>query len=121
MELELLSEYQDRAEKVLSRNKSLLDILTKLQCANGRVARSVIKAVTACGCVELHGRRNPPDSPETQLSGSLCEDCRATVLTELGEALFYTSSLCSALGLTLREVLEADMSRSDMMGAYSLR
>ena len=121
MESELITEYQTRAEQVLKRNKSLLDILTKLQCANGRVARSVIKAATACGCIEIDGRRNPPDKPNSRLRGQLCEDCLSTVRTEIGEALFYTASLCSALGIGLEEVIVSDLSRSDMMGSYSLR
>ncbi|MCH5186944.1 MAG: DUF1573 domain-containing protein [Oscillospiraceae bacterium] len=121
MESELITEYQTRAEQVLSRNKSLLDILTKLQCANGRVARSVIKAVTTCGCIEVDGCKNPPDKPSGQLRGQLCDDCHTTVRTEIGEALFYTASLCSALGIGLEEVIVSDLSRSDMMGSYSLR
>ncbi len=121
MEADLISEYQRRAEKVLERNKSLLDILTKLQCANARVARSVVKAATACGCVEIGGRKSRPEREDTQLRGSLCDECRGTVITEMGEALFYTSSLASALGIGLREIVESDLCRSDMMGRYSLR
>lgn len=121
METDLIKEYQDRAVSVLSRNKSVLDILTKLQCANARVARSVIKAVTSCGCIEIDGRRSVPDRSGSQISGHVCEECRSTVETELGEALFYTASLCSALGISLEEVFLRDLGRSDMMGHYTLR
>lgn len=121
METDLIKEYQEQTATVIARNKSVLDILTKLQCANARVARSVVKAVTGCGCIEIQGRKNAAQNSGNQLSGSLCDDCASTVMGEIGEAMFYTASLCNALGLKMDDVLRRDMSRSDMMGKYSLR
>lgn len=121
MESDLIKEYQECASKVLSRNKSVLDILTKLQCANARVARSVVKAVTSCGCIAVDGGKNSPDSAESQIRGEICDDCETTIKTEIGEAMFYTASLCNALGISFEDVFRRDMNRSDMMGQYSLR
>lgn len=121
METDMLNEYQDRVAGVIARNKSVLDILSKQHWAAARVARSVVKAVTACGCVEINGRKNPPRTGTDQLRGELCEDCRATVMTEMGELMFYLTSLCNALGIRLDEVVAGDMSRCDMLGPYSLR
>ena len=121
METDLIKEYQDRAVSVLSRNKSVLDILSKQQCAQARVTRSVIKAVTGCGCIEIEGCKNPPRNGGTQLSGALCEECENIVKTEMGELLFYLASLCNALGIELDDVVRSDLSRSDMLGHYSLR
>ncbi len=120
MESDLLMEYQKHAAEIISRNKSVLDILTKLQCANARVSRSVIKAVTGCGCVEVDGRKNLPES-RSQLLGELCEDCRQAVTAQLGEAMFYAASLCTALGLSFSQVVREDMDRCVMMGRYTLR
>lgn len=121
METDLLTEYQERVARIIARNKSVLDILSKQQWANARVARSVVKAVTGCGCVEIDGRKNPPRTGDTQLRGELCEECENTVKTEMGELLFYLVSLCNALGISLDEVVRRDMNRCDMLGYYSLR
>ncbi len=121
METDLINEYQKQAAGIIARNKSILDILTKLQCANARVARSVVKAVTNCGCVEIHGRKNFPEDGKNQLSGELCDECGSTVMAEIGEAMFYTASLCNTLGLSMSDILRRDLCRSDMMGKYSLR
>ena len=88
METDLLTEYQARVGSVIARNKSVLDILSKQQCAGARVTRSVIKAVTGCGCIEIDGCKNPPRTGGTQLSGTLCEECENIVKTEIGELMF---------------------------------
>ena len=121
MESDLLTEYQKRVSGVIARNRSVLDIISKQQCANARVARSVVKAVTSCGCVKIYGRKNPPRTGTVQLEGELCVDCESTVKTEMGELLFYLTSLCNALGISLAEVVRQDMNRCDMLGCYSLR
>lgn len=121
METDLLTEYQRRVSRVIARNRSVLDILTKQQCANARVARSVVKAVTSCGCVEIYGCKNPPRTGTVQLEGELCEDCENTIKLEMGELVFYLTSLCNALGIKLEDVVRSDLSRCDMMGCYSLR
>ena len=121
METDLLTEYQARVGRVIARNKSVLDILSKQQCAVARVNRSVIKAVTGCGCIEIDGCKNPPRTGSAQLSGALCEECENIVKTEMGELLFYLASLCNALDIGLDEVVRTDMSRCDMLGHYSLR
>ncbi len=121
MDADLINEYQRGAAKILARNKSVLDILSKLQYANARAARSVIKAVTSCGCIEIDGRRGSVENAGSQIRGSICEDCAAAVETQIGEAVFYTASLCNALGISLEDIFRKDMSRSDMMGDYTLR
>ncbi len=121
METDLLTEYQNRAGSVIARNKSVLDILSKQQCAGARVERSVVKAVTACGCIGIEGCKNPPRTGTTQLEGSLCEDCENMIMTEMGELIFYLASLCNALDIRLEDVIRRDMNRCDMLGPYSLR
>ncbi len=121
MESDLLTEYRSRAAGVIARNKSVLDILSKQQCAGAKVVRSVIKAVTACGCIGINGCKNPPRTGTTQIEGELCEDCENIIMTEMGEMFFYFVSLCNALGIDVAEVVRRDMSRCDMLGPYSLR
>lgn len=118
MEEDLIKKYQTTAEAVLARNKSITDILSKLQYANARTARSVVKAATGCGCVSVSGHKGQQDSG---IEGKLCEECRTEVETQLGEMLFYTASLCNALGICMEDVFRRDMWRTDMMGKYSLR
>ena len=121
METDILTEYQKRVAAVIARNKSVLDILSKQQWAQSRVARSTVKAVTNCGCVEIYGRKNPPRTGDSQLTGELCEECENTIMTEMGELMFYLASLCNALDISLEEVVRMDMNRCDMLGYYSLR
>ncbi len=121
MDADLINEYQRSAAKIPARNKSVLDILTKLQYADARVARSVIKAVTGCGCIEIHGKRSAGRNAESQIRGNICEDCAAAVETQIGEMFFYTASLCNALGISMEEIFRKDISRSDMFGNYTLR
>lgn len=121
METDLLTEYQNRAGSVIARNKSVLDILSKQLCAAAKVERSVVKAVTACGCIGIDGHKNPPRTGTDQLRGRLCEDCENIVMTEMGELVFYLTSLCNALDIRLEDVVRRDMSRCDMLGPYSLR
>ncbi len=121
MESDLLKEYQKRASQIIARNKSVPDILTKLHVANARIARSVVKAATGCGCISIEGKKSPSGSAKSSLSGCLCEDCGARITAEIGEAFFYAASLCNALGICMEDVLRSDLERTDMMGKYSLR
>ncbi|MDO4562729.1 MAG: DUF1573 domain-containing protein [Clostridia bacterium] len=117
--------FQEKVAGLLYRNKSILDIMTKYQVTNARVNRSVIKAVTGCGCVSIDGRKSIPSfefsEHDSQVYGSLCEDCRRNIESEIGENLFYAASLCSALGINFECVLEREISRVESLGRYNLR
>ena len=50
-------EFQKTVEQYLIRHKSILDILSKSHHANSKVNRAVTKAITQCGCLEVHSNK----------------------------------------------------------------
>lgn len=126
-----IEDFQNVVNDLLVRNRSILDIVSKIQTSSGRVNRSVIKAVTQCGCIEIDGKKQPfPDEASieelskllsTQVNGKLCENCRATVEKEIGGALFYLAALCNTLGISLYDVILKEKEALSTLGSYSLR
>src|SRR5699024_5737235 len=49
--------FQDTVSQLLIKHKSILDILTKQQESVTRMNRAIIKAVTICGCIEVHASK----------------------------------------------------------------
>ena len=127
----LMEDFQNVVSELLIRNRSILDVLTKMQTSEARVSRAVIKSVTHCGCVQIDGRKQTfPDEASmselsglvsTQLIGELCPDCRQTIEKEIGGALFYLVALCNTLGISLYDVIVGEKETLDTLGNYNLR
>lgn len=130
----IFDDFQNSVEESLLRHKSLLDILTKLQESEGRINRAVAKAITNCGCIELNGKKQqiPFDESiisietlneclKSQLTGSLCENCRDIIQNEIGNNLFYLTALCNALGLNLYDALLKEYDKISTLGKYNFR
>jgi hypothetical protein len=45
--------FQKTVSEYLVRNRSILDVMTKLQDASTRVNRAIAKTVTSCGCLNI--------------------------------------------------------------------
>lgn len=128
---DLCLQFQSTVEEYLIRHQSILDIISKLQESTGRINRALIKSVTACGCIKIHASKmNIPNNIsltelknhiDNHLEGALCESCRDVVEEELGKALFYLTSLCTTLGLSLGEVMTKELNRVTALGIFSLR
>lgn len=126
-----MEDFQDVVNDLLMRNRSILDIVSKIQTSSGRVNRSVIKSVTHCGCIEINGKKQsfPEDANIEELSellsshvnGKLCPNCRATIEKEVGGALFYLAALCNTLGISLYDVILKEKEALSTLGSYSLR
>ncbi|NLP43576.1 MAG: DUF1573 domain-containing protein [Peptococcaceae bacterium] len=124
-------EFQELVDSMLIRHQSILDILSKGQEASCRVNRAVIKAVTACGCINVNAKK--PTIPEdttlaelkylfsSHLNGKLCSNCRETVEMELGNQMFYIAALVNTLGLSLSDVLEKEKERLNTLTVYNLK
>ena len=127
----LTEDFQMQVGELVTRNKSLLDILTKLQDAESRVNRAVAKAVTGCGCIGLSAKKQsfPKDAElrsmgrytETHIDGELCDQCREIVEQELGKLQFYVASLCNTLDLSFYDVLLKEQSRLGTLGHFHMR
>ena len=81
----IFDDFQNCVNDSLIRHKSILDILTKYSESTSKVNRSVAKAVTQCGCINIsaqkqHIPQEPSDSEvdlnnylTSHLNGNLCD------------------------------------------------
>jgi hypothetical protein len=127
----IFEDYQSMISGQLLRHRSILDILTKYQDAASRVNRAVIKAVTSCGCIEIHAKKqelsedvsldNLKDYMDSHLSGSLCDHCRDIIEKELGNQLFFMASMANALDISLYDIILQEEKQISALGKYQLR
>ncbi len=127
----IFQSYQNKVQEQLVRNRSILDIITKYQNAASKVNRSVVKAVTSCGCIEIHAKKqeipeeisldNLVNYMESHVSGSLCPHCRSIIEDEMGNQLFYLASLANTLDLSLYDIILQEEKKMDTLGKYHLR
>lgn len=126
-----IEDFQSVVGDLLMRNRSILDIISKIQTSAARVNRAVVKSVTHCGCVQVDGKKqtfsqeaNIEDLRElmsTQINGKLCEECRPTVEEEIGEVLFYLAALCNTLDISLYDVILKEKEKLNTLGNYSFK
>lgn len=124
------AEFQKTVSEYLVRNRSILDVMTKLQDAATRVNRALAKTVTSCGCLRIEASKQelPEDVSISQVAkyvkshieGELCPNCEDVLESELGNAIFYLTAICCLLDLDLKCVLERENDRISTLGVYSL-
>lgn len=127
----IFEDYQSMISGQLLRHRSILDILTKYQDAASRVNRAVIKAVTGCGCIEIHAKKqelpedisldNLKDYMDSHLTGSLCAHCRDIIERELGNQLFFMASMANTLDISLYDIILQEEKQISALGKYQLR
>lgn len=127
----LFQNYQNKVQEQLIRNRSILDILSKYQDAAAKVNRSVVKAATSCGCIEIHAKKQEipedvslatlADYMDSHITGSLCPHCRSVIEAELGNQLFYMASLANTLDLSLYDIILEEEKKMSALGKYQLR
>jgi len=126
----IYDEFQNKADEVLIRHASLLDILSKLSDASSKTNRAVVKSITNCGCIQLDASK--VETPEDisfdefkqfrsdQVKGDLCPVCREKIEEELGNLEFYVASLCNTLDLNLYDILLKEYNKISTLGKYTL-
>ena len=124
------AEFQELVSEVLIRHRSILDCLSKFQESTARVNRSIIKAVTDCGCIRVNANKQQyplKDSlkdcgklMDSHLKGKLCEHCREVVAEELGKHLFYLAAICDTLDFKLSDLIELERERISTLGHFLL-
>ena len=130
----IFDSFQNSVDESLLRHRSILDIITKLQESQARVNRAVAKSVTNCGCISVEARKqfNVTDiddldldalsaSLDTHMQGKLCDNCREVLEKELGNNLFYITSLCNLLDLNLYDILLKECDKINTLGKYTMR
>ena len=126
----ICSEFQKTVSELLIRHKSILDIMTKLQEAQLRINRAVAKSVTYCGCIQVKAQKQciPSDATiedlhncmSTHIEGELCENCKDIIEKEMGNTLFYLTSMCNVLDIELNDVLVKEHEKINTLGIYNL-
>lgn len=129
----IFDDFQNCVDDSLIRHKSILDILTKYSESTSKVNRSVVKAVTQCGCINISAKKQHiPESEfdsevdlnnylNTHLDGELCDKCREIIERELGNNLFYLTALCNHLKINLYDILLKEYNKSSTLGKFNLR
>ena len=128
----IFDNFQDEVSECLLRHKSILDILTKYTESSARINRAVVKSVTNCGCMKINASKqilpqndNSLDdlskSLKTHIDGCLCENCREVIEREIGNNLFYLTSLCNTLDINLYDVLLKENDKMSTLGKFSFR
>jgi len=123
--------FQNSVNDSLLRHKSILDIMTKYTESSARVNRAIAKAVTNCGCIEISAKKQnlPEDDSldkmsqclDSHIEGELCENCREVIEREMGNNLFYLTSLCNDLNVNLYDVLLKENDKINTLGKYTFR
>ncbi|TGE33114.1 DUF1573 domain-containing protein [Desulfosporosinus sp. Sb-LF] len=127
---QLTDQFQSTVKSLLIRHQSILDILSKGQETSARVNRAVVKSVTSCGChsVNAHKKTLPPDASladlkdllDSQLEGSVCDNCRDIIEAELGKQLFYIAALSNALEISLSDVFYQEYKKLQTLTIFNL-
>lgn len=127
----VVDKFQYTVQELLVRNKSIIDQLTKFQDSNARINRTIVKAVTQCGCIQINAHKQPfndedvfeeiSSSVENHLTGNLCDNCRDLIEKEIGSNLFYMASLCNTLDLNLYDIIIKELDRAKLLGKYNMR
>lgn len=132
----IFDDFQNAVNESLLRHRSILDILTKLQESEARVNRAVAKSITNCGCLEIDNSGRPDVESEkiidaelenikqcmhSQISGKLCDSCREVVEREIGNNMFYLSSLCNLIDINLYDILLKEYDKINTLGNFSFR
>ncbi|AWB46162.1 DUF1573 domain-containing protein [Paenibacillus sp. CAA11] len=125
-----LQSFQEQVSELLLRHRSLLDVLSKTGQSSASVNRAVAKAVTECGCIELHATKqtfeahanllDAREQVDKHVHGKLCENCREAISSELGRNIFYMSALCNLLDINMDEVVARESQKCSTLGLFNM-
>jgi hypothetical protein len=127
----LYEDFQNQVNNLLSRHRSILDILSKTSTSNASINRAVTKSITSCGCVEIDAKKaHIPDDitleemknyMDSHLRGELCSVCRDNIEKELGNHLFYIAALANTLDISLYDILVKEEHNLSVLGKFHLK
>lgn len=127
----IFDDFQNSVSESLLRHKSILDLITKYSESNARVNRAIAKAVTNCGCIKISaGKQHLSEynsieeishTLNTHMEGVLCDNCREIIEREIGNNLFYLTSLCNDLDISFYDVLLKENDKINTLGKFTFR
>lgn len=127
----IFDDFQNSVDASLLRHKSILDILSKYQDAQARTTRAICKSVTNCGCIQINASKQNlndfedldslKDSLNNHINGKLCENCREIIEQEIGNNIFYLTSLCNTLDINIFDIMLKEYEKMKTFGKFSFR
>lgn len=127
----IFDDFQNSLEDSLLRHKSILDILSKYQDSQSRITRAICKAVTNCGCIQINASKQKINdfndlellkkSFNSQVNGTLCDNCREIIEQEIGNNIFYLTSLCTTLDINIFDVMIKEYDKTKTLGKFTFR
>jgi len=67
------------------------------------------------------GNENLSQQLTNQIEGNLCNNCREIIESEIGNNIFYLTSLCNSLDLNLYDILLKEENKINILGKYTFR
>lgn len=125
----IFDEYQNCVNDCLIRHNNILDIITKYSETNSKVNRAIAKSITNCGCINVkniscinneENNINNGISSDNKTSCVVCADCREVIEKEIGNNLFYLTSLCNLLGISLYDIIIREYNKMITLGKFNL-
>lgn len=128
----IFDDFQNSVDDSLLRHRSILDIMSKYTESTARVNRAITKAVTNCGCIKINADKQTllndnmsmdelNSCLQSHISGKLCDNCREIIEKEMGNNLFYLTSLCNALDINLYDILLNEYDKINTLGKFTMR
>ncbi|MDS0526824.1 DUF1573 domain-containing protein [Clostridium sp. SHJSY1] len=127
----IFDEFQNSVNESLLRHKSIVDLMSKYTESSARVNRAIAKAVTNCGCIKINAAKQHlleensieyiSDCLNTHVEGKLCDNCREVIEREMGNNLFYLTSLCNDLDISLYDILIKEQDKINTLGKFTFR
>ncbi|MFZ5646379.1 MAG: DUF1573 domain-containing protein [Bacillota bacterium] len=126
----VIDEFQNTVSEVLIYNRSILDIMARVQETNAKLHWSIIKAVTRCGCIKIDASKaNIPSGAtladlkeilDSHVKGDLCDNCREAIENSVGKMFLYTAAVCNLLDLNMYDILLKEQKQMKILGYYNL-
>ncbi|MFZ5651286.1 MAG: DUF1573 domain-containing protein [Bacillota bacterium] len=126
----IIDEFQNTVSEVMIYNRSILDIMARVQETNARLHWSIIKAVTRCGCIKIDASKASIPSGATlsdlkqildsHIKGDLCQNCREAIENSVGKMFLYTAAVCNLLDLNMYDILLKEQKQMKILGYYNL-
>lgn len=124
---------QQKADEYLLANPSALQILLQMQQSALRLNKATLRAANTCGCIKLGTQKLPAVGSGADLGwqklkqqptgddlAGLCPECRHEIKDKLGSLLFYAAALANALDISLDDLVEAEITKLDLLGYFMM-
>lgn len=116
----IFDDYQNLVNNCLIRHNNILDVITKFNETNSKINRAVAKSINNCGCINVNLTSKTTISDKSEHTNT-CDDCREIIETEIGNNLFYLTSLCNLLNINLYDIIIKEYDKMKILGKFNIK